>query len=75
MIKLIIAIAIYVLVGFTFWQFKLLKRKYLEPVFISIMFLGIVSLCQPLIFPLYSFGFAILLTGTGGYIFVSHMKE
>ncbi len=75
MIKVYIAIAIYVVIGVTFWQLKLLKRKYLEPVFISIMMLGIVSLCQPLIFPLYSFGYAILLAGTGGYMFVSHMKQ
>jgi len=75
MTKLIIALAIYAVVGITFWIFKLLKRKYLEPVFISIMILGIVSLCQPVLFHLYSFGYAILLTGTGGYMFVSHMKD
>jgi len=75
MIKVIIAIAIYVVIGVAFWQLKLLKRKYLEPVFISIMMLGIVALCQPLIFPLYSYGYTILLAGTGGYMFVSHMKE
>lgn len=74
MIKLIISIGFFILIGITFWKFKILKRKYLEPVFIGIMIFGIVALCQPLIFQLYSFGFAILLTGTGGYMFVSHMK-
>ncbi len=74
MIKLIISIGFFILIGITFWKFKILKRKYLEPVFIGIMIFGIVSLCQPLIFQLYSFGFTILLTGTGGYMFVSHMR-
>jgi hypothetical protein len=74
MIKLLIAIGIYIVIGVTFWQFKLLKRKYLEPVFIGFMILGIVALCQPIIFKLYSYGFAFLLTGTGGYMFASHMK-
>ena len=74
MIKLIISIGFFILIGITFWKFKILKRKYLEPVFIGIMIFGIVALCQPLIFQLYSFGFTILLTGTGGYMFVSHMK-
>ena len=41
---------------------------------IKIMLFGIVELCQPLIVELYSYGFAITLTGVGGYMFVSHMK-
>ncbi len=74
MIKLIISLGFFLLIGITFWKFKLLKRRYLEPVFIAIMILGIIALCQPLIFPLYSYGFAITLTGVGGYMFVSHMR-
>ena len=74
MIKLIIAIGVWVVIGVLFAAFRILKRKYLEPVFIAIMLFGIVALCQPLIFPLYSFGFAILLMGVAGYMFVSHMN-
>ena len=74
MIKFVIGIGFYIVLGFIFWRFKILKRKYLEPVFISIMLFGIFALCQPLMFKLYSNGFAILLTGIGGYMFVSHMK-
>jgi len=74
MTKFIISIGFYIIIIVTFWKFKILKRKYLEPIFIGIMIFGIVALCQPLIFKLYSYGFTILLTGTGGYMFVSHMK-
>jgi hypothetical protein len=74
MVKLIIGLGFFLVVGLTFWKFKILKRKYLEPVFIGIMILGIVSLCQPLVFALYSYGLAITMIGIGGYMFVSHMK-
>lgn len=39
-----------------------------------IMIFGIVSLCQPWIFFLYHYGFAILLTGLLGYTVSVHMK-
>jgi hypothetical protein len=74
MVKLIIVIGVWAVIGVSFWAFKILKRKYLEPLFIGIMLFGIAALCQPLIFPLYSNGFAILLTGVAGYMFVSHMR-
>jgi hypothetical protein len=74
MVKLFIAIGIWVVIGVVFWAFKILKRKYLEPIFIGIMLFGIVALCQPAIFPLYSYGFMILLLGVAGYMFVSHMR-
>ena len=74
MIKLIISLAFFLVIGLTFWKLKLLKRKNLEPVFIVVMILGIIALCQPFFFKLYSYGFGITLTGVGGYMFVSHMK-
>ena len=74
MIKLLIVVGIWFVIGVVFAAFRILKRKYLEPVFIGIMLFGIVALSQPLIFPLYSFGFAILLMGVAGYMFVSHLK-
>jgi len=74
MIKLIFSLVFIVVLVLVLWMFKILKRKYLEPIFISIMIFGIVALCQPFIFKLYNYGFAILLTGTGGYMFASHMK-
>jgi len=75
MSKFIICLGFYLVITLTFWKFNILKRRYLEPIFICIMLFGIISLCQPLVMGLYSFGFAILLTGTGGYMFVSHMKN
>jgi energy-coupling factor transporter transmembrane protein EcfT len=67
----IAAVAVLVAV---FWRFKLMKRKYLEPLFMSVMLFGIVALCQPLLFGLYSHGFTILFTGTIGYIASIHFK-
>jgi hypothetical protein len=74
MLKLILAAGFYAAVGIVFWRLGMLKRRYLEPLFLGVVILGIVALCQPLIFELYSQGFAILMAGTGGYIFVIHMK-
>jgi hypothetical protein len=74
MLKLIIVAGFYAAVGITFWKLGILKRRYLEPLFLGVLIFGIIALCQPLIFELYSQGFAILMAGTGGYIFVSHMK-
>ncbi len=74
MIAFIICLAFYAIIGITFWKFKLLKRKYMEPLFMGIMIFGIVALCQPLFLALYTYGFAILMTGTLGYIFSIHLK-
>jgi hypothetical protein len=74
MISFFVSIGFYILIGLIFWRFKILKRKYLEPVFVWIMVFGIFALCQPLVFALYHYGFAILLTGTLGYIFSIHLK-
>ena len=74
MLKLLIGLGFFLVIGLTFWKFKILKRRYLEPIFIGVMIIGIVTLCQPLVFKLYSYGLAITMTGVGGYMFVSHMK-
>ncbi|MFW6138163.1 MAG: hypothetical protein ACOC7U_03220 [Spirochaetota bacterium] len=75
MTKLIAVFGFYLVLGLVFWRLKLLKRRYLEPIFMGIMMFGIVALCQPVLLPLYSSGFAILLCGTAGYIFVIHMRK
>lgn len=69
-----IAVGAVIIFGVLFWRFKLLKRKYLEPVFMAVMLFGIIALCQPLFFPLYRHGFTILFTGTLGYIASIHFK-
>jgi len=74
MLKLIIVLAFWAVIGTVFWRLKLLKRQYLEPVFTVVMILGIVALCQPYIFVFYNWGLATLLAGTAGYMFASHMK-
>lgn len=51
------------------------KRRTLnEWLCICMIGLGIFSLCQPFTIYLYRIGFQILLVGTLGFIFVSHMK-
>ena len=74
MIAFLVCIGFYILIGTIFWKFKILKRKYLEPIFMWIMLFGIVALCQPWMFFLYHYGFAILLMGTLGYIFSIHLQ-
>jgi len=74
MIAFLVCIGFYILIGITFWKLDMLKKKYLELIFMWIMIFGIVSLCQPWIFFLYHYGFAILLTGVLGYTVSVHMK-
>ncbi len=50
-------------------------RKYLEPLFMVVGLLGIVILCQPVSFDLYTAGFAVLLTGMVGFNVAIHMKQ
>jgi hypothetical protein len=52
-----------------------LTRKYVEPIFMVTMLLGIVAICQPLSFFLYRFGFTILLTGLVGFNIAIHLKQ
>ncbi|MBM3699718.1 MAG: hypothetical protein FJW68_02220 [Actinobacteria bacterium] len=73
-LALIIALAFCLILGLAMWRAKKFQQKYLEPIFMGIMLFGIVALCQPLWQPLYQYGFPILLTGTAGYIFVTHIK-
>jgi len=74
MVAFLVCIGIYVVIGVTFWRLGMIKRRYLEPIFMWIMIFGIVALCQPWIFFLYHYGFAVLMTGTLGYIFSTHLK-
>jgi len=74
MIAFVVCAASYLLVAVILWKFKMLRRQYLETIFMCIMIFGIVALCQPWTFFLYQNGFAILSTGTLAYILAIHMK-
>ena len=56
MVSFLISIGFYVLIGLIFWRLKILKRKYLEPIFMWIMIAGIAALCQPWVFFFYHYG-------------------
>ena len=71
---LIISLLFCVVLGLSLWFTKKFRRRYLEPIFMGILLFGIFALCQPLWFPLYQYGFPILLTGTLGYIFAIHVR-
>ena len=53
----------------------LFKRRILEPLFMAVGLVGIVILCQPASFELYTAGFAVLLTGMVGFNVAIHMKD
>jgi hypothetical protein len=53
----------------------LFKRRILEPLFMAVGLIGIVILCQPVSFGLYTAGFAVLLTGLVGFNVAIHMKN
>ena len=74
MIAFVVCAASYVLLAVILWKLKMLKRQYLEIIFMWVMIFGIAALSQPWTFFLYQNGFAILSTGTLAYIMVIHMK-
>ena len=74
MIALFVSIGFCIVVGLVYWRLKRLKRIYLEPLFMWVMLFGLFALCQPWVFELYRYGFAVLMTGTLGYIFVIHLR-
>jgi hypothetical protein len=84
MVDLLVAVGFVAVLLVVFWRLKMLKKKYLEPIFMVIMLLGIVALCQPVLYqrfydentvsPIFRHGFTILLTGTFGYIGAIHFK-
>ncbi|MBU4292546.1 MAG: hypothetical protein KJ770_00650 [Actinobacteria bacterium] len=74
MISFFISLGFYLVIGLIFWRLKILKKQYLEPVFMWVMMAGIFMLCQPFYILLYTYGYAVLLTGTAGYIFSIHLK-
>jgi hypothetical protein len=73
-LSLIIVVAFCLILSLVMWRLKKFNKAGLEPIFMVIILVGIVALCQPLWQPLYQYGFPILLTGTAGYIFVTHLR-
>lgn len=55
-------------------NFRTLSARYLEPVSIWIMILGIVALCQPFNLTLHSYGVTIILIGLIGFNIFSKIK-
>jgi hypothetical protein len=74
MVTLLIILGILAVFSVILGIVKRFKRKVLEPTFMIVALFGIVALCQPLFFWLYQVGFAIVLTGTLGFIVAIHMK-
>jgi hypothetical protein len=74
MVTLLIILGILAVFSVILGIVKRFKRRVLEPTFMIVALFGIVALCQPLFFWLYQVGFAILLTGTLGFIVAIHMK-
>ncbi len=50
------------------------QRRYMEPAFMILGLVGILMLCQPLVFTLYRYGFAVLLTAFVGYNVASRIR-
>lgn len=50
-------------------------RRWLEPVSILLIALGIVGLCQPWLFAWYRYGFTLLLIGTVLFTIAVHLPE
>ena len=73
-ISLVVAVIACLILGFAMWRAKKFKKAYLEPIFMWVMLFGIFALCQPLLKPLFQYGFPILLTGVAGYMVASHIK-
>lgn len=55
-------------------RFKQVSSKYLEPVSIWTMILGIVALCQPWNLTLHSYGVTVILIGLIGFSIFSKIK-
>jgi hypothetical protein len=55
-------------------MFRRLCVKYLEPVSMWVMILGIVCVCQPWSLFLHARGITITLTGLIGFVVFSHVK-
>ena len=70
----LICIGFCLILSVTLWRLGRFNRKYLEPIFMVIAIFGILALCQPFFLALYNYGFAILLTGTIGFIVAQHLR-
>jgi hypothetical protein len=55
-------------------MFRRVSVKYLEPISMWVIILGIFSLCQPWSRFLHVYGLSITLAGLIGFIFFSHIK-
>ncbi|MGH6926649.1 MAG: hypothetical protein ACRED5_23220 [Propylenella sp.] len=55
-------------------SFKQLSAKFLEPLSMWTMIVGIVALCQPWNLFLHRYGVTIILVGLVGFIVFSHIK-
>ena len=75
MIKVLVALGFYLIIGLVFWRVKKLSIRYLDPFFIIMMLLGILCMIQPLFVQVYTIGFAVLLTGLAGYFISSHLPK
>ena len=51
------------------------RRGLMENVAVALIALGVVMLVQPFSITLYGWSFAVILTGTIGFVIVSHFPE
>ena len=75
MIKVLVALGFYLIIGLVFWRVKKLSIRYLDTFFIIIMLLGILCMIQHLFMQVYTIGFPVLLTGLFGYFISSHIPQ
>jgi hypothetical protein len=52
-----------------------LRRGPCEALAMALIGLGVVMLMQPFLLSLYSYSFATILTGTAGFVIVSHFPD
>ncbi len=52
-----------------------LRREPLEAVAMTLIGVGVVMMCQPWSIELYGWSFLVVLTGTVGFLIVSHFPE
>jgi hypothetical protein len=75
MIKVLVVLGFYLIIGLVLWGLKKFSKRYLDPFFIIVMLLGILFMIQPLSVQVYTIGFAVLLTGLAGYFISSHLPK
>lgn len=55
-------------------MFRRLSEKLFRPLFMWVIILGIISLCQPWFFSLHVYGLMITIIGVAGFIVFIHVK-